>query len=130
LTDGVLAYCKKWVQAYEAKERGDKVLLLKLLREVTAGFVGVADMPPLHFIPELMEIYPEAKVVLVERDPDRWLQSVKVVSNAASNPWLPYLVWPVPGWRWFPILVRHFGKSSNRIRELEPKEKVTPGTGE
>ncbi|KAI8631679.1 P-loop containing nucleoside triphosphate hydrolase protein [Xylariaceae sp. FL1651] len=121
------AYCKKWTQIYEAKRRGDKAVLLKLLREVTAGFVGVADMPPIDFIPELMEIYPEAKVVLVTRDPDRWLQSIGVVSGAANKPWLPYLVWPVPGWRWFPVLVQHYGQSAKQIMALEPKEKVKPG---
>ncbi|RWA03031.1 hypothetical protein EKO27_g12074 [Xylaria grammica] len=122
------AYCKKWVQVYEAKKSGDRELTLKLLREVTAGFVGVADMPPLDFIPELMELYPEAKVVLVERDPDRWLESLMVVSKASNKPWLPYLVWVVPGWRWFPSLVRHYGESAKRVMQLEPKGEVKRGT--
>ncbi|KAI0196363.1 P-loop containing nucleoside triphosphate hydrolase protein [Astrocystis sublimbata] len=122
------AYCKKWVQVYEAKARGDKATTLRLLREVTAGFIGVADMPPLDFIPELMELYPEAKVVLVERDPDRWLDSLMVVSRASNKPWLPYLVWVVPGWRWFPELVKHYGVSAKRIMQLEPRGEVKRGT--
>ncbi|KAI0537902.1 P-loop containing nucleoside triphosphate hydrolase protein [Xylaria digitata] len=122
------AYCKKWVQVYEAKKRGDKELTLKLLREVTAGFIGVADMPPLDFIPELMEIYPEAKVVLVERDPDRWLESLMVVSKASNKPWLPYLIWVVPGWRWFPSLMKHYTESAKRIMQLKPKGEFKRGT--
>ncbi|KAI1177807.1 P-loop containing nucleoside triphosphate hydrolase protein [Nemania sp. FL0916] len=122
------AYCKKWVQIYESKARGDRPTTLSLLREVTAGFVGVADMPPLDFIPELMELYPEAKVVLVERDPERWLESLMVVSRASNKPWLPYLVWVVPGWRWFPSLVMHYGRSARRLMELEPKQEVKRGT--
>ncbi|KAI1418932.1 P-loop containing nucleoside triphosphate hydrolase protein [Xylaria sp. FL1777] len=122
------AYCKKWIQVYEARKRGDKELIMKLLREVTAGFVGVADMPTLDFIPELMEIYPEAKVVLVERDPDRWLESLTTVSKATTNPWLPYLVWVVPGWRWFPTFIKYYGESAKRVMQMEPKGKVTLAT--
>ncbi|KAI1827575.1 P-loop containing nucleoside triphosphate hydrolase protein [Xylaria intraflava] len=122
------AYCKKWVDVYEARKRGDKEVMMKLLREVTAGFVGVGDLPILDFIPELMELYPEAKVVLVEREPDRWLESVKVVSRAANKPWLPYFVWVVPGWRWFPVLVRHYGEGARRILALEPRQGVKPET--
>ncbi|KAI0801581.1 P-loop containing nucleoside triphosphate hydrolase protein [Xylaria sp. FL0064] len=122
------AYCKNWVQVYEAKARGDKPETLRLLREVTAGFVGVADMPPLDFIPELMELYPEAKVVLVERDPDRWFESLMVVSRASNKPWLPYLVWAVPGWRWFPSLMKHYAESAKRIMQIEPKGEVKRGT--
>ncbi|KAI0451278.1 P-loop containing nucleoside triphosphate hydrolase protein [Xylaria acuta] len=106
------AYCKKWVQVYEANAGGDKAATLSLLREVTAGFIGVADMPPLDFIPELMELHPEAKVVLVERDSDRWLESLMVV----------------PGWRWFPSLVKHYGESAKRIMQFEPKGEVKRGS--
>ena len=97
---------------------------MKLLREVTAGFIGVADLPPLDFIPELMELYPEAKVVL----PDRWLESLMVVSRASNKPWLPYLVWVVPGWRWFPTLMRHYAEGAKRVMQMDPKGKVKPGT--
>ncbi|KAI0872555.1 P-loop containing nucleoside triphosphate hydrolase protein [Hypoxylon argillaceum] len=122
------AYCKKWVQAYEAKSRGDTARTLTLLREVTAGFVGVADLPPLDFIPELMTLYPEAKVVLVERDPARWLESLMVVSRASNKPWLPYLVWVVPGWRWFPSFVRYYGEGARRLMRQKPEGEIQRGT--
>ncbi|KAI1322171.1 P-loop containing nucleoside triphosphate hydrolase protein [Xylariaceae sp. FL0255] len=114
------AYCKKWVQAYAAKSQGNKPELLRLLREVTAGFVAVADMPPIDFIPELMELYPEAKVILTTRDPERWLKSVApVAGNSGSVADLTYLLWPIPGWRWFPSLMEEFGKSAARILDLD-----------
>ncbi|KAJ7209583.1 P-loop containing nucleoside triphosphate hydrolase protein [Mycena pura] len=120
------SYCKNWVLAYRAKHRGDTEELHRLLRVLTAGFVGVTDMPPLDFIPELMEIYPEAKVVLTTRDPERWLQSIKPVARNSSLPWLPYLMWPIPGWRWFPSLSLEFGRSTRNIladgtKEANPK---------
>ncbi|KAI1437883.1 hypothetical protein GGR50DRAFT_643383 [Xylaria sp. CBS 124048] len=120
------AYCKRWVEVYEARQRGDRELMMKLLREVTAGFVGMGDLPTLDFIPELMELYPEAKVVLVERDPERWLDSLRKVSKLATNPWFPYFIWVVPGWRWFPVLTRHYGEGARRILELDTGENIRP----
>lgn len=57
------AYCKTWIRAYEAKRRGDKEQTLKYVREATRGFVGTADLPTIDFVPEMVELYPEAKVV-------------------------------------------------------------------
>ena len=48
---------------------GDRKHALKGIRETTAGFVATLDAPETVTIPELLEIYPEAKVVLVLRDP-------------------------------------------------------------
>ncbi|KAI2627123.1 P-loop containing nucleoside triphosphate hydrolase protein [Xylaria nigripes] len=120
------AYCRKWIEVYEAKEQGDRERLMRLLGEVTAGFVGVGDLPAVDFVPELMELYPQAKVVLVERDPDSWLQSVMVVDKAVRMKWLPYFLWVVPGWRWFPSFVRKFGQSANRITTSDPKGNTNP----
>lgn len=106
------AVCKKWVQAYAAKRAGDRPRTLALLKELMAGFVGCTDMPPLDFISELMELYPNAKVVLVTRDPERWLESIKPVAQNASLWWLPYGMAFVPGWRWFPSLSLEFGTST------------------
>ncbi|KAI0111229.1 P-loop containing nucleoside triphosphate hydrolase protein [Nemania sp. FL0031] len=122
------AYCKKWVQVYDARARGDRERMMSLLREVTAGFIGVADLPPLDFLPELMELYPEAKVVLVERDPARWFESLMVVSRASTKPWLPYFIWVVPGWRWFPSLVRYYAEGAKKLLRQKPKEEVRRGT--
>jgi hypothetical protein len=83
-------------------------------------------MPPLDFIPDLMELYPDAKVVLTTRDPDSWLESIKPVARNSALPWLPYFMWPIPGWRWFPSLSLEFGRSTqiilaNGTQEANPK---------
>ncbi|KAI6497391.1 hypothetical protein MCOR11_004437 [Pyricularia oryzae] len=107
-------HCKKWVHAYRAKRSGDFALTCDLIRELTAGFVAVTDMPPLDFIPELMAVYPEAKVVLVTRDPESWLASIRPVArNSSLDNWLvQYALWPIPGWRHFPALSAEFGTST------------------
>jgi hypothetical protein len=122
---------KKWVEAYKAKRAGDRARTCKILKELMAGFVGCTDMPPLDFIPELMDVYPDAKVVLVTRDPEKWLESIRPVAKNASLWWLQYAMFLVPGWRWFPSLSLEFGTSTREILEdggqaANPK----PSTGE
>lgn len=109
------AYTRKWVEAYEAKRAGDKERTHKLLRELMAGFVGCTDMPAFDFVPELMDIYPDAKVVVTTRDPERWLESVRPIANNATLWWLPCAMWPVPGLRWFPALAVEFGRSAQAV---------------
>ena len=90
--------------------------MLKHLREATAGYAGATDMPTVDFLPELLELYPEARVVLVGRDPERWARSVAVVGRNVDLWWLRYLCWPVPGWRWFPGLIDEIKDSAIRLR--------------
>jgi hypothetical protein len=40
------------------------------------GFASVVDWPATAFYETLMARYPEAKVILTERDPDKWYESV------------------------------------------------------
>jgi len=62
---------------------------------------GVADMPCIQFADELIALYPEAKVVLTIRDPDKWLASM-------SRTALEVFQWP--SWKWIapsdPALVK------------------------
>lgn len=96
-------YVKKWIDVY--RHRHDKPQLMKLLREVTRGFVAIADVPGNHFIPELMELYPDARVVDVNRDPVKWWASLGTVVQNATPKWLYYFLMPMPGWRWFPVAI-------------------------
>ncbi|KAH8682095.1 P-loop containing nucleoside triphosphate hydrolase protein [Xylariales sp. PMI_506] len=107
------AYCKKISQLYAYRRQGDRARLLKTLEEVIRGFVGCADVPMVHFLPELMELYPDAKVVLVTRDPDSWWKSFSVFGDEnVKQPWVLYalqlLVLPLPGIRWYPSIARGF----------------------
>ncbi|KAK8023658.1 hypothetical protein PG993_011724 [Apiospora rasikravindrae] len=117
-------YNRKWVAAYEARRRGDTELCLKLLRELTRGYVGITDLPGINFLPELRQLYPDARVVLVTRDPERWWRSLGAVGKRTSPWYLPYLTAPVPGWRWIPTMMRLFLVSTKeRSLGLKPDEK-------
>jgi hypothetical protein len=41
-----------------------------------AGFKATVDWPSCNFYEQHMRLYPEARVVLSERDPERWYESV------------------------------------------------------
>ncbi|KAK7946173.1 uncharacterized protein PG986_010494 [Apiospora aurea] len=115
-------YNKKWVAAYESRRRGDRELCLKLLREITRGYVGITDLPGINFIAELRELYPNAKVVLVTRDPERWWRSLGVLNKNTTLWYLPYLTAPVPGWRWIPAMIRQFSIATKETLGLKPDE--------
>lgn len=120
----VAAFGKKWTQVYEAREAGEKARTHKLLRELVAGFAGVTDLPAIDFVPELLELYPDAKVVLVTRDRDRWWDSFGKVLNMAQLRFLSVLAAPMPGLRWFPGTVVHWHRGASRLMG----EKKGPGT--
>jgi hypothetical protein len=44
---------------------------------VLGGYEGAVDWPACTFYEELMERYPDAKVILSVRDPERWYESVR-----------------------------------------------------
>ncbi|KAK7961799.1 NAD dependent epimerase/dehydratase [Apiospora aurea] len=107
-----------------ANPRGAHERLLKTLRDVTEGFVACADCPLLHFLPELLELYPDAKVVLVTRDPASWWRSfgaftqVDAVRGLAVRCLEVYLA-PLPGARWFPSITRGFDDDLRMRHGLE-----------
>ena len=105
------AYLRLWARVFDAKFKGDKELTLKLLREATAGFVAITDVPGNCFIQELEELYPEAVVIVVNRDKHRWFKSVEMIADVATPRWLHYFLAPIPGWRWFPHMVDCFKKA-------------------
>ncbi|KJZ71270.1 hypothetical protein HIM_09343 [Hirsutella minnesotensis 3608] len=94
------------------RSRHHRPALLKLLRQATAGFVGVADCPlAVCFLPELLELYPDARVVLVTRDPDRWWTSMQLFYDSLPRVrgyrGLGLLLLPCPRWRWVPAATDH-----------------------
>ncbi|KAI4201393.1 MAG: hypothetical protein LQ350_003313 [Teloschistes chrysophthalmus] len=70
--------CDMWVEALKAKflDKGRKYT-----RDDWDQLLGhcqsVADVPPAAFIPELHAAYPDAKVIIVQRDPNSWYTSCR-----------------------------------------------------
>lgn len=117
------AFGKKSTQVYEAREEGEKARTLKLLRELVAGFAGVTDLPAIDFVPELLELYPDARVVLVTRDRERWWESFGKVLNMAQLRFLSVLAAPMPGLRWFPGTVVHWAQGCDEAHGGEKRSR-------
>jgi Sulfotransferase domain len=57
-----------WLAAYEAKGEFDWSLILE-------GYRATMDWPTIWFWEQLATAYPDAKIVLTDRDPERWWES-------------------------------------------------------
>jgi Sulfotransferase domain len=67
--------------AWESALRGEPVDWETLF----AGYQATVDLPGCLFYRELLEKYPEAKVILTVRDPERWYDSVNQTIYFAHN---------------------------------------------
>ncbi|KAI0381303.1 hypothetical protein F5Y04DRAFT_255201 [Hypomontagnella monticulosa] len=115
-------YCATWIKAYAAREAGNKEETLKLVRKATEGFAATADLPPADFMPELMELYPDAKVILVKRDPQKWWNSIATLSAKTTPFWLAAVVAPIPGWRFIPTFASVYSRSTLRLAGIDKKD--------
>ena len=84
--------CDLWMQALNAKYNGKGKMPDKKFFDGMLGHVGaVTDAPCILFAKELVEFYPEAKVVLVERDIESWFESWMAFVEGTLNPVLQYV---------------------------------------
>jgi hypothetical protein len=91
--------CDLWVEALNAKYYGKSEMPDKAFWDGLLGHVGaVTDAPCILFSKELIEFYPDAKVVLVERDMDSWYKSWMAFCANAYNPALRILAMIDPFW--------------------------------
>lgn len=140
--------CDNWSTALEAKYWGKGPPPDKKFFDGMLGHCGaVTDAPCILFARELVEMYPEAKVVLWERDEEKWLKSWLGLCEAAFGwgPWFASII--DPGWAgrvgrlgWFATEVSAgFGRSVREarvrsvgayrshlreVREVTPKERL------
>ncbi|KAH8898633.1 NAD(P)-binding protein [Thozetella sp. PMI_491] len=103
-------YLKKWIHAWRARRAGDKETTLEIVKELSTGYVGCTDIPNIIFTREMLELYPDAKVVLVKRDPLKWWKSFKPVLANADAWFLPYLSLLNKDLKWFPPMIQEWKK--------------------
>ncbi|GLI77737.1 hypothetical protein PoHVEF18_006030 [Penicillium ochrochloron] len=84
--------CKLWLRAMRAKYDGEGAPFVRedwdlLLGDYQLGVEAVCDVPAACFAEELMTAYPNAKVILTNRDVDAWFESVQktLISNAFTR---------------------------------------------
>lgn len=85
----------------EAQAQAQAQAMLVALHRQLDGYVAVTDSPGAQLIPELMRLYPDAKVIVTVRDAVSWERSMEQVRNA-TVPWYLHLVLlPLPGLMYF-----------------------------
>ncbi|KAL8991665.1 MAG: hypothetical protein Q9169_007767, partial [Polycauliona sp. 2 TL-2023] len=71
--------CSMWIQAFDAKYNTRTPQSNPFTRtqwdQLLAEYGAIADVPALAFWEDLLAAYPEAKIVLMERDIDTWYRS-------------------------------------------------------
>jgi hypothetical protein len=93
-------------QRTEASERE----ALQLLKERLDGYAASTDAPTSGLVPELLKLYPEAKVICTVRDPKAWAKSMETVASVSTMAFLGFILFPVPG-------MRHFPNYINKLRD-------------
>jgi len=89
--------CTQWNESLEAKISGNgEVFGREEFDKLLGSYSAVTDMPCANFPDELIAAYPDAKVILTTRDPDKWIASVEssFYRILGSRTWLviPYLL--------------------------------------
>jgi len=65
------------------------------------GYQATVDWPSCNFYEELMRQFPEAKVVLTVRDPERWYESARQTIYHVRNAFPRWTAWLIPRMRDF-----------------------------
>ncbi|TGO49913.1 hypothetical protein BCON_0196g00090 [Botryotinia convoluta] len=67
-----------WPEGFDAKLNGNgKSFGREEFDKILTRFSAITDMPAANFSEELLIAYPDAKVILTTRDPDKWIESVE-----------------------------------------------------
>jgi hypothetical protein len=132
-----------WMDALRAKYDGvGKPFTREQWDMLLGNCQAVCDWPAIAFAKELIEAYPEAKVILTNRDVDSWHAStMRTVYWRVTDPelrWLSHVSWAAG--MYYPMLKKFFdtffeGDFPNRgkevfkrhyeeVRRLVPKEKL------
>jgi hypothetical protein len=93
-----------WQEALRSKFHGGPALDWKKHFDSLLGHsAAITDAPAVLFWRELVDAYPEAKIVLVERDLDKWIPSCELLLTGVLNPVAGYVLrFADPAWtgRW------------------------------
>ncbi|KAK7429983.1 hypothetical protein QQZ08_003605 [Neonectria magnoliae] len=76
----------EWVRAFEAKYAGKGTYTRADWDRLLGDCQAVCDAPAAFLGPELADAYPEAKVVILNRDPEKWYESVLLSIYTLTQP--------------------------------------------
>lgn len=96
---------RSWIDLlshFPPKSPADKAHIMGILKKRFDGYAAVTDAPGCGLVEELVELYPDAMVICTVRDtPEIWAKSMETVSNASTMWFLRFVLFPIPGMRYF-----------------------------
>lgn len=98
------AHINQWIRVFEhtpTKNEADRKYVLQNMKQLLDGYVGSMDLPSNCMVEELMEIYPDAKVICTVRDPDKWWASLAPIVEKGNLTVLSWILAPIPTLRRF-----------------------------
>lgn len=114
----------RWNKLLRTWLRNDTDYTLSLLNSLTAGYAAITDAPASHLVPELLTLYPDAKVVVTVRDPQAWSQSIDTLTSVVA-PWFLWAVLlPLPGMRHFMTFISLVRAQWARVYDGKAQDKA------
>ncbi|EME79156.1 glycoside hydrolase family 43 protein [Pseudocercospora fijiensis CIRAD86] len=83
--------CDIWIPALSAKFHRNEKIGRETFDQVLGHCSAVTDAPCIVFWEELIDAYPEAKILLVERDEEKWVKSCEGLTDGTFNFLLVYI---------------------------------------
>lgn len=116
----------KVLRLFPFRTDAERKAALSLIHQRLDGYAAVTDAPGTGLIPELLELYPDAKVICTVRDAEAWEKSMVGVASASTKRFLRAILLPLP-------TMRHFVDYINGLRdqwlylygETEPPTRAT-----
>ncbi|KAE8343764.1 hypothetical protein BDV24DRAFT_149364 [Aspergillus arachidicola] len=118
---------KSWTQILRhwlSPNPQDRQITLNLLRQRLDGCAAITNAPGAQLVPELLELYPEAKTICTVRDPDVWIKSMDQVAGLATLWFLRVALLPLPGMRHFVDYIDIYELHVEWLKKVIPEDRL------
>lgn len=87
----------------------------RLLREFFAGYNASSDFPGMAFVDDLIQLYPDMRIILNRRaSAEEWEKSVSTSLKPFSTWWYAIIVFPTPQGYWHWRMYREYNSLAHR----------------
>ncbi|KAF2465651.1 uncharacterized protein BDR25DRAFT_295311 [Lindgomyces ingoldianus] len=100
----------KILERFPIRSEEDRKVVFPLLKQRFDGYAAATDAPTSGLVEELMELYPNAKVICTVRNADAWVKSIGGLSTTSTMWFLRVILFPVPSMRYFADFVQVLSK--------------------
>ncbi|KAF2657584.1 hypothetical protein K491DRAFT_594724 [Lophiostoma macrostomum CBS 122681] len=129
ITVGKPVEIKSWIRIlkhWPPRDESDRKVVLGLIRNCLDGYAAATDAPNCICVRELLEIYPDAKVICTVRNPDAWVRSMAILADATNVWFLRAVLFPLPGMRHFVDFLDELRKQYDYLyKEHDPQTTKT-----